>query len=101
MIALIYVLDDLGQSVAGRLRLQDGRIIGDPPDDPSVEFVLGREIDRYQDGTVTRLNAEDHPQDFLLALPGAYTGTMIRVGLESEGDGKNPVSRGSRSPRSA
>jgi hypothetical protein len=85
MIALIYETLTTGpragtQIVAGRIRLIEGRLIGEPPDDPSVQFVLGRAL-HQDDGTI--LTATDDPRAFLLALPAAYSGSMIRVGLEA------------------
>jgi hypothetical protein len=81
MIAVVYETDpwDLTQSRVGTIRVVNGRIVGQPADQPAVRLILSRPTRRL-DGTF--VSATEDPEGFLRALPEAYTGTFIRVGLE-------------------
>jgi hypothetical protein len=80
-VAVIYVLTpEFEQIVAGTIRIVDGRLVGEPPDDPSVQFILGRTAVRHDTGEL--VSPDGDPEAFLAALPAAYTGTLLRVGLE-------------------
>ena len=70
-----------GYVVAGSVRLIDGALVGDPAGDPLVGYVLERPLKRA-DGSA--LTATGDPPAFLAALPAAYDGIALRVGLEEE-----------------
>ena len=97
MIALVYEtrLEDVSrrgtsirsittppQVLVGRIRIVDGRLVGEPPDDPSIALILSQGALRHDTGVMVQ--PPDDPQRFLAALPAAYTGMMLRVGLVQE-----------------
>ena len=83
MIALVYKTTPEGQQViVGRIRIVAGRLVGEPPDDPSIAMILGQYALRHDTGEIVYPTPD--PQRFLEALPAAYTGTMLRVGLVTE-----------------
>lgn len=79
-VALVYETTDTGQVIAGRIRVVGGRLVGEPPDAPAVVMILHRPA-RMANGHIV---SPEHPEAFLEALPSAYSGSMLRVGLETE-----------------
>jgi hypothetical protein len=85
MIALVYETRFEAtppQVLVGRIRIVDGRLVGEPPDDPSIALILGQDALRHDTGE--RVSPTEDPERFLAALPAAYTGAMLRVGLVRE-----------------
>lgn len=78
--AIVYLTTPDGtQKIAGTLRLVGNKIVASPSDDaPGVRLVLRHPV-RLPDGS--RITTAD-PEAFLRALPGAFSGTYVRVGLE-------------------
>jgi hypothetical protein len=81
LVAVVYRTTDTGQEIAGRIRIRDGKLVAEPSRSaPLVGLVLGRPA-RKLDGT----HVPPEPTEaFLRALPEAYTGIYLRVGLEEE-----------------
>jgi hypothetical protein len=81
MEAVIYDTGgDLKQHEVCRLRLEDGKVVASN-DNRLGKYVLGRWVADYSSGSARKLTAEDG-EEFLKALPAAYSGSRLRVGLE-------------------
>ena len=79
-VAIVYKTNAEGDSVeVGRIHIERGVLIGTPAHQRSVDMILSQAAMRHDTG---ELVMPTDPERFLLALPAAYTGTMLRVALE-------------------
>jgi hypothetical protein len=74
MTVRFFRLREDGPEVIGTITLQDGVLVADPPDSVALRNVLSDEVWIYPmtDDPPLKLNAIDHPKEFLEGLPKQY-----------------------------
>jgi hypothetical protein len=79
MIVQFYQLKEKGPEIIGTIALKNGILVAAPADSVPLRNVL-RDVVRVEQGPgepPLKLNAQQHPDAFLAALPKAYVGTYF------------------------
>jgi hypothetical protein len=74
----VYTFDDDGGTVLhGTIRLEDGQLVADAPDDPVVQSVLTYPVHDLEQGE--RFKAQDDPLRAMACWPRMYSGSRMWV----------------------